>query len=63
MARMEGSLQGSLICHNLKFEHQGTIWLGHLKDARIEAMTGRRAIPAPMLFPGFPAAAFSGKGL
>lgn len=62
MARMEGSLQGSLICHNLKFKHEGTIWLGHLRNAHIEAMSGRKGIPAPMLFPGFPAAAFAGKG-
>jgi hypothetical protein len=61
-ARMEGDLQGSLICHNLKFEHKGTIWLGHLKDARLGAFSGRTVIPAPMLFPGFPPAAFAGKG-
>lgn len=61
-ARMEGSLQGSLICGNLKFEYKGTIWLGHLKDAHINALSGRKWIPAPLLFPGFPPAAFSGKG-
>lgn len=61
-ARMEGSLEGSLICHNLKFEYQGTIWLGHLKDARLGAVSGRNVIPAPMLFPGFPPAAFAGRG-
>ena len=61
-ARMEGSLEGSLICHNLKFEYKGTIWLGHLKDAHIHALSGRKWIPAPMLFPGFAPAAFAGKG-
>lgn len=61
-ARMEGALQGSLICHNLKFEYKGTIWLGHLKDAHIDALSGKKAIPVPMLFPGFPPAAFAGEG-
>ncbi|MDB5050702.1 MAG: hypothetical protein JWO30_3773 [Fibrobacteres bacterium] len=61
-ARMEGSLEGSLICHNLKFEYKGTIWLGHLKDGQINAMSGRKVIPAPLLFPGFPPAAFAGRG-
>lgn len=62
-ARMEGSLEGSLICHNLKFEYQGTIWLGHLKDARIHALSGKSVIPAPLMFPGFPPAAFAGAGI
>ncbi|HKP95156.1 MAG TPA: hypothetical protein VJ385_05300 [Fibrobacteria bacterium] len=62
-ARMEGSLEGSLICFNLKFEYEGTIWLGHVKDARIDAVSGRKVIPAPMLFTGFPPTAFPGKGL
>jgi hypothetical protein len=62
-ARMEGVLEGSLICHNLKFEYKGTIWLGHLKDARIHAPTGKRIIPAPLLFPGFSPTAFAGSGL
>jgi len=61
-ARMEGSLQGSLICHNLKFEYKGTIWLGHLKDAHIDALSGRKVIPAPLIFPGFSPAAFAGRG-
>jgi hypothetical protein len=55
-ARMEGRLHGSLICENLKSESGGTIWIGYLIDARIEAMQGRNAIPAPILFPGFPPA-------
>jgi hypothetical protein len=61
-ARMEGSLQGSLICRNLKFEYKGTIWLGHLKDAHIEALASRKIVPAPLLFPGFPPVAFAGSG-
>jgi len=61
-ARMEGVLDGSLICRNLKFEFKGTIWLGHLKDARITAMAPREVIPAPMLFPGFFPAVFPEKG-
>lgn len=58
-AKMEGSLQGSLICFNLKFEYKGTIWLGHLKDAHIKGIAGRKVIPAPLLFPGFSPAAFT----
>jgi hypothetical protein len=59
-ARMEGDLQGTLLCHNLKFEYQGTIWLGHLKDARLSAASAR--IPAPLLFPGLSPAVFSESG-
>jgi hypothetical protein len=51
--QMEGQLRGSLICKNLKFEYKGTIWLGHLKDAHISSLSGRRVITAPLLFPGF----------
>jgi hypothetical protein len=58
-ARMEGGLDGSLICHNLKFEYKGTIWLGHLKDAHIDGVSGRKVIPAPLLFPGFAPAVFA----
>lgn len=61
-ARMEGNLVGSLICHNLKFEFKGTIWLGHLKDARLTALKPGQVIPAPLLFPGFFPAAFAGRG-
>jgi hypothetical protein len=62
-ARMEGSLEGSLICRNLKFEHKGTIWLGHLRNARIRALSGKRIVPAPLIFPGFPPAVFAGAGI
>jgi hypothetical protein len=62
-ARMEGSLDGSLICGNLKFEHKGTIWLGHLRNARLRALSGKSIIPSPLIFPGFPPAAFSGTGI
>jgi len=55
-ARMEGDLDGSLLCHNLRFEYQGTIWLGHLKDSRISQSRAR--IPAPLLFPGLDPAEF-----
>lgn len=61
-ARMEGNLTGSLICHNLKFEYKGTIWLGHLKDARLASLKPGQVIPAPLLFPGFIPTAFSGGG-
>jgi hypothetical protein len=61
-ARMEGRLDGSLICRNLKFEYKGTIWIGHLKDAHIDAVSGRKAIPAPLLFPGFAPAVFAEPG-
>ena len=54
LVRMEGHLQGSLICHNLKFEYDGTIWMGHLKDARITAFTEKKEVAAPLLFPGWP---------
>jgi hypothetical protein len=57
--RMEGRLEGSLICHNLKFESNGTLWVGHLKDARIDAMSGRKVIPVPLVFPGFSPVAFA----
>jgi hypothetical protein len=60
--QMEGDLQGSLICHNLKFQYKGTIWLGHLKDAHLSAAMGSKVIPAPLLFPGFPPVAFGAKG-
>lgn len=59
-ADARGSLRGSLLCRNLRFEHQGTIWLGHLRDARIEAWSG--VAPAPLLFPGFPLLTFPGGG-
>jgi hypothetical protein len=55
-ARMEGDLNGSLLCHNLRFEYQGTIWLGHLKDSRLSQSRAR--IPAPLLFPGLEPAVF-----
>jgi hypothetical protein len=55
-ARMEGDLNGTLLCHNLRFEYQGTIWLGHLKDSRLSQSRAR--IPAPLLFPGLEAAVF-----
>jgi hypothetical protein len=62
-AEVEGRLKGSLLCRNLKFEHKGTIWLGHLKDARIEGFTGSKVIPAPLLFPGFPLFAYAMEAL
>ena len=37
-----------------------TIWLGHLKDARLSAASAR--IPAPLLFPGLSPAVFSESG-
>lgn len=49
-AHMEGDLDGSLLCHNLRLDYQGTIWLGHLKDSRISQSRAR--LPAPLLFPG-----------
>jgi hypothetical protein len=49
-ARMEGDLDGTLLCHNLKFEHRGTLWLGHLMDSRI--VSSRARLPVPLLFPG-----------
>lgn len=55
-ADVQGSLRGSLLCRNLRFEHMGTIWLGHLRDARIEGWSG--TAPAPLVFPGFPLLAF-----
>lgn len=61
-ARAEGELQGSLICHNLKFEYSGTIWLGHLKDARLATAPGAR-IPVPLLFSGFAPAALESQGI
>jgi hypothetical protein len=61
-ARMEGNLIGSLICHNLKFEYKGTIWLGHLKEAQLTALKPGQRIPAPLLFPGLFPAAFAGRG-
>lgn len=61
-ATVEGRLKGSLLCKNLRFEYKGTIWLGHLKDARISAYTGPKDIPAPLLFPGYPLASFPGAG-
>lgn len=57
-AEVEGRIKGSLLCRNLKFEYKGTIWLGHLKDARIEGFSGSKVVPAPLLFPGFPILAF-----
>lgn len=60
-ARMEGDLEGSLLCHNLRFEYQGTIWLGHLKDSRISQSRAR--IPAPLLFPGLEPAMFASGSL
>jgi hypothetical protein len=60
-ARMEGDLEGSLLCHNLRFEYQGTIWLGHLKDARLSASRAR--IPVPLLFPGLKPAVFGAGSL
>lgn len=62
-ARIEGDVQGSVLCHNLKFEDHGTIWLGHLKDARLSAAPARTRIPAPLLFPGFDPSAFAGDGI
>jgi hypothetical protein len=62
-ARIEGAVQGSVLCHNLKFEDHGTIWLGHLKDARLSAAPARTRIPAPLLFPGFAPSAFAGEGI
>jgi hypothetical protein len=50
-----------LLCHNLKFEYQGTIWLGHLKDARIAA--SRERIPVPLIFPGLEPAVFGTRAL
>jgi hypothetical protein len=58
---MEGDLEGSLLCHNLRFEYQGTIWLGHLKDARLSASRAR--IPVPLLFPGLKPAVFGAGSL
>lgn len=60
-ARMEGDLAGALICHNLRFEYQGTIWLGHLKDARLSGSRSR--IPVPLLFPGLKPAVFRAASL
>jgi hypothetical protein len=51
---MAGQLTGSLICHNLRFEYAGTIWLGHLKDAQLTAMGKNSPIRVPLLFPGWP---------
>ena len=62
-AEVEGRLKGSLLCRNLKFEYKGTIWLGHLKDARIEGFAGSKVIPAPLLFPGFPLFTYAGEAL
>lgn len=59
-ARVEGAFSGSILCRNLKFEHEGTIWLGHLKDARLQGYTTSKVIPAPLLFPGFPVLSFGG---
>lgn len=53
MAQVEGEIQGSLICQNLKFEYGGTIWLGHLKDAHIASFPLHTLYPGPLLFPGF----------
>ncbi len=50
LVKMEGHLQGSLICQNLKFEEQGTIWFGHLKDAQLHAATTSQTIPVPLIF-------------
>lgn len=60
-ARMEGDLDGSLLCHNLRFEYQGTIWLGHLKDSRLAQSRAR--VPAPLLFPGLEPAVFGSGSL
>jgi hypothetical protein len=60
-ARMEGELEGTLLCHNLRLEYQGTIWLGHLKDARLSA--SRLRIPVPLLFPSLKPAVFGAESL
>jgi hypothetical protein len=60
-ARMDGDLEGSLVCHNLRFEYQGTIWLGHLMDARLSVSQSR--IPVPLLFPGLKPAVFGAMSL
>jgi hypothetical protein len=56
-------VRGSVLCRNLKFESNGTIWLGHLRDARLSALPNRVRIPAPLLFPGFAPAAFATEGI
>jgi hypothetical protein len=62
-ARLEGTFRGSILCRNLKFEYKGTIWLGHLKDARLQGYPAPKVIPAPLLFPGFPVLSFGGDAL
>lgn len=57
-ARIEGRVLGSVLCRNLRFEHMGTIWLGHLMDAELQAPSAPFQIPAPLLFPAFPVLAF-----
>ena len=58
-AKMEGNLQGSFICQNLKFEYKGTIWVGHLKDAHLKSFSGSKVVAGPLVFPGFTPIAMS----
>lgn len=60
--QMEGQLQGSLICRGLKFAYKGTIWLGHLKDAKIASLIGKSTVTAPLLFPSSSPLAFGVQG-
>ncbi|MDQ3000828.1 MAG: hypothetical protein M3Y08_06165 [Fibrobacterota bacterium] len=61
-AQMEGDLEGSLVCQNLKSIHGGTLWIGHLLDAHIWALPKGNIVPAPLLFPACLPAAFGGHG-
>jgi hypothetical protein len=53
-AQIEGQVLGSVLCRNLRFEHKGTIWIGHLRDAQLRSFDGLATIPAPLLFPESP---------
>ncbi len=53
--QLEGSVEGSVICQNFRFQHSGTIWFGHLKNVKIKSSLS--SIPVPVVFPGLKAEA------
>ncbi len=62
LARMEGTLHGTLLCENLNFEFQGTIYRGHLQNAQLTGFEASKFFFAPLLFPGWPPQSISVNG-
>jgi hypothetical protein len=51
-ARIEGIVNGGLVCDTFRYEYKGTIWIGFLKDAHVTGYPAGAIFRGPPLFAG-----------